>query len=402
MFVDVDTHYTPPEMFDIFPKEMKSLPSHLDMNGFKPGVTPITNIDAWTRKDPVPFFYDAHGHSWGVPPTNWDNDLRIKAMKEAGFDKCCLVYETNVSMCFTPKAEYIFAKSWNDVVAKTVAKNDSFVGVARVPHKDPDLAIEEVQRAVNDLGYNAIQVEGSWLSDSFEVRNIESPEWWPFFEEVERLGIPIFVHGAGTGRNGDEMDPRLPAQDRLGRLPNRVGALFGFLLNTQVAMVGTIFSGLLDQYPNLKFVFLETDVGWVPGYLTYLDGLYDQYRIFAETTNEYSNYRTSHFREPLSLRKKPSQYCKENFAYTLTYSDDMQINTMIPVLVNKLGMTGNILLESDWPHVEGSLDLVRRIMESEEIDEQAKLAICGGNAEKLLRLESSPPAYLEVYSKRSV
>src|SRR2546425_377451 len=72
-------------------------------------------------------------------------------------------------------------KSWNDVVAKVMRENDCFIGIAQVPTRDVDLAIEEARRATRDLGFRGIQIHGSWGS-----KNIESFEWWPFFEEIER------------------------------------------------------------------------------------------------------------------------------------------------------------------------------------------------------------------------
>ena len=66
-------------------------------------------------------------------------------------------------------------------------------------------------------------------------------------------------------------------------------------------------------------------------------------------------------------------------------------------MVKRLGMARDITGEADWPHEEGSPDVVRRVM-SLEMEEKDKLAIPGGNAERLLKPEPAPSAYGKAYN----
>jgi predicted TIM-barrel fold metal-dependent hydrolase len=130
--------------------------------------------------------------------------------------------------------------------------------------------------------------------------------------------------------------------------------------------------------------------------MSYLDSVYDAYLISPET-GDYFPFVTSEFKEPIRLRKKPSHYLKENFYYALNYYEDIEFKMLIPMMVNRLGTAKNITVEADWPHEEGSLDVVRRAM-SLEIEEKDKSAILGGNAERLLKLEPTPSAYAKAYN----
>jgi aminocarboxymuconate-semialdehyde decarboxylase len=392
--IDVDSHFTPPEVFEKVKGFRTAL--RLEMNGYVPGAPYKQGALQGDSAFKPPMTSCIHGHRFFFDPANWFTEKRIEAMKEASFDRQCLI-STVPRICMTAEAEAAFERARNDLVAKYVANNpEYFIGVADVPHHDPDLAIEEADRAVKDLGYRAIHIEGSWLSDPLGVQNLATQSWWPFFEKVEELDVPLFVHAVGRGRDNVEFDQRIAAYEQLKNFPGRIAALFGFLIHHQVGIADLIFSGLMDRCPRLQVNWLETNAGWVPSLMSYLDSIYDAYLIYLET-GDYFPFVTSEFKEPIRLRKKPSHYLKQNFCYAINYYEEIEFKMLIPMMVNKLGMAKNITVEADWPHEEGSLDIVRRVM-SLEIEEKDKLAILGGNAERLLKLEPAPSAYAKAYN----
>ncbi len=81
----------------------------------------------------------------------------------------------------------------NDHIAQVVAENPKrFIGLGTLPLQAPDLAVKELRRCVNDLGLAGVQI-GSHVNDW----NLDAPELFPIFEEVEKLGACIFVHPWG-------------------------------------------------------------------------------------------------------------------------------------------------------------------------------------------------------------
>lgn len=65
----------------------------------------------------------------------------------------------------------------------------NYAGIGTVPLQSPTLAIQELERCVEQLGINAVQI-GSHI----ENWNLDAPELFPFFEAAADLGAAILVH----------------------------------------------------------------------------------------------------------------------------------------------------------------------------------------------------------------
>src|SRR6185437_13825363 len=64
-----------------------------------------------------------------------------------------------------------------------------YAGIGTVPLQSPRLAIEEMERCVEQLGLQGVQI-GSHIEDW----NLDAPELFPFFEAAADLGAAILVH----------------------------------------------------------------------------------------------------------------------------------------------------------------------------------------------------------------
>lgn len=126
----------------------------------------------------------------------------------------------------------------NDHLAETVAKNPKrFVGLGTVPLQDPQLAIQEMERCMLELGFAGIEI-GSHVNDW----NLSAPELFPFFEAAERLGAALFVHP------WDMM-----GKDKMQRywLP----WLVGMPAESSLAICSMIFGGVFERLPQLRVAF---------------------------------------------------------------------------------------------------------------------------------------------------
>ena len=372
MNIDVDSHFTPREALEDLPREMKDLPLLIPDSTGKERLW-LSQIDNY--------------HMFREPIYNVK--MRIDAMKEAGFDKqCLLVANGTIPETFMSLQSTVYlARRWNDAVAKICEKYDCFIPVAQIPHTDVDAAIEETRRAVKDLGFRAVEFHGSWGG-----KNIENLEWWPFFETLDRLGVPLWSHGVGAVAH-KVLNPYMPAFKELARLPPPVAVFHGFLWQAQLMLTGLILCGVLDKYPNLKVAFTEVDASWVPHFMSLLDELVDLNSMYRQAGYlENWNFGTPFM--DITLKKKPSQRVRENFLFAITNASKIEIETMLPVLVNKMDLAGNLMIESDYDHPEGTLSIVRRIQGLQEIDDEAKEQICGRNAANVLKVEWAPSAYV--------
>jgi aminocarboxymuconate-semialdehyde decarboxylase len=130
------------------------------------------------------------------------------------------------------------ARFLNDHIASVVRENPKkFIGLGTLPMQDPDLAVKELRRCMQDLGLKGVQI-GSHVNQW----NLNVPELFPIFEEAERLNAVVFVHPWDMmGKN--EMDKYwLPW-------------LVGMPAETTRAICSLIFGGVMERLPNLKFVF---------------------------------------------------------------------------------------------------------------------------------------------------
>jgi len=112
-----------------------------------------------------------------------------------------------------------------------------YAGIGTVPLQSPTLAIQEMERCIDELGLSGVQV-GSHI----ENWNLDAPELFPFFEAAAELGAAILVHP------WDMMGgPSMPKY----WLP----WLVGMPAEQSRAACCLIFGGVLERLPKLKVCF---------------------------------------------------------------------------------------------------------------------------------------------------
>lgn len=298
----------------------------------------------------------------------YDLDLRKSVMKEAEIDVQLVLCEQNFGGCpdVPFKMNLPLCQIFNDKVSQIQKKHPEFVGCAEVPPQSPDAATVELRRAISDLGLKAVRIYGDWCG-----RNVEADEWWPFFEAVQELDVPVMIHTSGYS-GYPRPSPFLPAAERWA-YTGQASVLVGMAMQSIVAK-GLIMYGVIKQYPHLKFVILESGVSWAPFLAHRLDGM-----LAYIKENMSLSYRFNAERPKISTN--PSEYLRRNFWFAL---DDIR-EVEVEFLVRNLGMGERLTIQTDYPHTEGSLDLVRWVRQM-NISDSDKERICGRNAAELLKL----------------
>ena len=108
------------------------------------------------------------------------------------------------------------------------------------------------------------------------------------------------------------------------------GAISGTMayVNNARTLANLIYSGLLDRYPQLTFVSVESGIGWIPFQLEFLDWQF--YGLAGKHTDR--------------LQMKPSEYFRRNF-YACFWNEAEEICDSI----RKVGVD-NCMFETDFPH----------------------------------------------------
>jgi predicted TIM-barrel fold metal-dependent hydrolase len=114
---------------------------------------------------------------------------------------------------------------------------ERFVGLAHVPPFGEEGALEELERSVREYG-----LHGVCITTSFRGKYPDEPEYWPFYEKVDRLRVPVFVHAAGCPLD-------MSSLNRYG-----LGSTLGRGLDHALVTARVLYSGVLETFPNLRFL----------------------------------------------------------------------------------------------------------------------------------------------------
>jgi aminocarboxymuconate-semialdehyde decarboxylase len=224
---------------------------------------------------------------------------------------------------------------------------DRFVGLTSPALQFPDLAADQLDYAVKNLGLKGASIGGNVMG---EIPS--SAKYDPFWRKAEELQVPIFMHPT----NGDGLvDGKI--FDGRGDLGNIVGNPF----ETTLFLTKLIFDGTFDRFPRLKVVGAH-GAGYLPSYFGRTEVTCDV-RPNAMCAN----------------RKRPSEYLKSNIvADAMEFSDEG-----LRHLVAEMGPS-QVVYGSDmpfnWP------DMIPFIVDAKWLSDADKEAILGGNLIRMLKI----------------
>ena len=174
----------------------------------------------------------------------WDLEQRFRIMDM--FDDYVQVLTFSlppVEAIAGPKDAVKLAQLGNDELAELVNKYpDRFAaGVANLPMNDIDAALKEVDRAIKDLG-----LKGVLIYTNINGKPPDSPEFMPLYEKMAHYDLPIWIH---PHREHTVADYRTESESKF-----NLYAALGWPYETQLTMSRLTCSGVLESYPNLKFI----------------------------------------------------------------------------------------------------------------------------------------------------
>ena len=218
---------------------------------------------------------------------------------------------------------------YNDAMAELQADSGQrLYPMALLPWWDVAEAVKETERcaAMGLRGININSDPHTALDENGQpIPDLGHEHWFPLWEACEALAMPVNFHIGASETAIDWMGqqgwPSLPRDLRSGIS----GAMIFF--NNGKTVSNLIYSGLFDRFEKLKFVSVESGVGWVPFLKQALD------------------YQLKEIAETKSFRKLPSEYFASNFYFCFWFEKG-------PDMIHALRSTGidNCLFETDFPH----------------------------------------------------
>ncbi|MDB3986502.1 amidohydrolase family protein, partial [Pseudomonadales bacterium] len=127
-----------------------------------------------------------------------DPDLRIQSMDRAGIDFQILSPNPLTYFHFIDAVQgQAFCRTHNDALADLVqVYPERLAAFASVPMQDIGFAVEELERAVRELGFL-----GAYIGTDFGMP-LNDVRLNPFYEKLVDLNVPLFIHPAPAGIDG--------------------------------------------------------------------------------------------------------------------------------------------------------------------------------------------------------
>jgi aminocarboxymuconate-semialdehyde decarboxylase len=177
-------------------------------------------------------------------PVLTDLELRFRIMDSFGdYVQVLTLCSPPIEALGTAQQTPELARMANDGMAELVEKHPArFPGfVASLAMNNPEAALIEIDRAINELGATGIQI-----FSNVNGRPLDEPEFQPLFARMATLDLPIWLHPARS--------PNFPDYQSEKRSRYDFWWVFGWPYETTIAMGRLVFSGIFDRHPNLKII----------------------------------------------------------------------------------------------------------------------------------------------------
>jgi predicted TIM-barrel fold metal-dependent hydrolase len=288
-------------------------------------------------------------HESGFAAGGADPDARLRDMAHDGV-VAEVIYPTFglfIDMIPAADLQMACARVYNDWLAETfLHRTDVFIPSAVVPLRDVASAATELERVVA-LGFRTATIPTTPPEGTPYNQQVFDPLW----RIASGARLPLSLH-TGTGA--------LPQHERGpgGAVINyvKVGLLSAETLSYFAA------SGVLERFPELRLVFVETGGGWLAYCCERMDEAFEEH---AQWVNP-------------KLAQPPSTYVRRQCHVTLGAD-------RAPLLTREITGIEALLWASDYPHPEGtfpeSQQVVARIFAG--VPEAETNAIVHDNAARL-------------------
>jgi len=278
---------------------------------------------------------------------------RLADMDACGIDMQLLLLTSPGVQIFDAPTATALAISTNDHLAATIRQHPTrFAGLAAVAPQAPQAAAKELERAVQQLGLKGVVInshtQGEYLDDE---------KFWDIFAAAEALDVPVYLH------------PNTPSPQMVEPFLSRCldAAIYGFAAETGLHVMRLIVSGVFDRFPRLKFVLGHLGEG-LPYWLYRMDFMH----AGIVRSNRSEGVRP--------LRKKPSDYLRENFYYT---TSGMPWEPAIRFVQEQMGHD-RVMYAMDYPYQYVADEVAA--MDSMALSDEHKKMFFQTNAETIFKL----------------
>ncbi|MBP6011883.1 MAG: amidohydrolase family protein [Alphaproteobacteria bacterium] len=240
-----------------------------------------------------------------------------------------------------PVLGYATAEAHNRMMTAFCSVDRRFLATAYVPLADFERARVTAAAAIAG-GAKALMIPSRCPKGHSPSHVAFDPIW----RMAEEAGLPILFHVGGEEKlNPDYFNNGMPTvKDFHGGEENFTSVSFMMIPHSvMLTLAAMIFDGVLDRFPKLKIGVIELGASWLPSWMRYMDAGAEAFRKGEERLKK------------LSL--KPSDFVKRQVRVTPYSHEDSGW------IIRNAGEEV-CLFSSDFPHVEGGRNPVKRFDDS--------------------------------------
>jgi predicted TIM-barrel fold metal-dependent hydrolase len=305
-----------------------------------------------------------------IHPGSYDAAARLRYLDEAGI--WAQVLYPNVGgfggqqfrKMSDLRLQGLCVRAYNDFLTDWAAADPRrLITVASLPFWDVKESVIEIERCA-ELGFRGILFTGE--PQRFGLPTLGDRSWDPLWSAAQASGLPMHFHiGAGEDNVQDLMTPRRPSHGMAGA---EAYANVNLFMKNGVQCADLITSGVLARYPELRFVSVESGIGWIP---------------FVLESADYAFLKASSESERRSNNLLPSELFARQ-VYSTFWFERIAPTTMLDVLP-----VDNLMFETDFPHVSCLYGDIAETLEANlgHLDDLTREKLVWANAAQLYDIE---------------
>jgi len=226
----------------------------------------------------------------------------------------------------TAEVQQLCIRAYNDFLHEWASADPRrLITVCSIPFWDVDASVAEIERCAG-LGFRGVLFTGE--PQRFGLPTLGDPSWDRLWAAASDAGLPIHFHiGGGEDNISDLITPRRPGHGPAGAEAYAATNLF---MKNGVQCADLITSGVLARFPSLRFVSVESGIGWIP---------------FVLEVADYSWLGASSASRDATSDLLPSELFRRQVYATFWFEHVAPTRLLDELPID------NLLFETDFPHV---------------------------------------------------